>query len=76
MKISCDIIQDLLPLYCDGVCSQDSKQVVEAHLQDCEKCSADARFMKQDVETGSLQTKDEKIIPLPLRGKKERPVRL
>lgn len=30
MKISCEIIQDLLPLYCDGVCSQDSKQVVEA----------------------------------------------
>ena len=57
MKISCDIIQDLLPLYCDGVCSQDSKQVVEAHLQDCEKCSADARFMKQDVETGSLDRK-------------------
>lgn len=62
MKISCDIIQDLLPLYCDGVCSQDSKQAVEAHLQDCEKCSADVRFMKQDVETGSLQTKDEKIV--------------
>lgn len=62
MKISCEIIQDLLPLYCDGVCSQDSKQAVETHLQDCEKCSADVRFMKQDMETGSVRVKDEKIV--------------
>lgn len=62
MKISCDIIQDLLPLYCDGVCSQDSKQVVEAHLKDCEKCKADMRFMEQDMETGSIQTSDDKVV--------------
>lgn len=62
MKIPCEIIQDLLPLYCDGVCSQDSRQAVEAHLQDCEKCSADACFMKQDMETGSVRAKDEKIV--------------
>lgn len=62
MKISCEIIQDLLPLYCDGVCSQDSKQAVESHLQGCEKCSADASFMKQDMETGSVRAKDVKTV--------------
>lgn len=62
MKLTCEIVQDLLPLYCDGVCSQDSKQAVEAHLQDCEKCSADARFMRQDMETGSVRVQDEKIV--------------
>lgn len=61
MKISCEIIQDLLPLYCDGVCSQDSKQVVEAHLKDCEKCKADMCFMEQDMKIGSAQTNDNKI---------------
>lgn len=62
MKISCEIVQDLLPLYCDGVCSQDSKQAVEAHLKDCEKCRADMRFMEQDVKVSSAHTKDDKII--------------
>lgn len=38
MKISCQIIQDLLPLYHDGVCSEDSKVMIEKHLQDCERC--------------------------------------
>lgn len=38
MKITCDIIQDLLPLYEDDVLSEDSRQLVEEHLADCEKC--------------------------------------
>ena len=38
-KISCDIIQDMLPLYYDEVCSADSRKMIEEHLQECEKCS-------------------------------------
>ena len=29
MKLSCDVIQDLLPLYHDGVCSKESRKIVE-----------------------------------------------
>lgn len=39
MKITCDIIQDLLPLYADDVLSDDSKKLVEGHLAECEDCS-------------------------------------
>ena len=38
MKVTCEIIEDLLPLYVDNVCSAQSRQAVEQHLQDCEKC--------------------------------------
>lgn len=38
MKLSCEIVQDLLPLYEDGVCSQASREAVEAHLRQCESC--------------------------------------
>lgn len=61
MKISCEIVQDLLPLYCDGVCSPESKQAVEVHLAECEKCKADVRFMEQDIKTNSVQTQDDKL---------------
>lgn len=37
-KISCDIIKDLLPLYVDGVCSENSKEIIEIHLADCDEC--------------------------------------
>ncbi|MBD5101498.1 MAG: hypothetical protein HDT27_02150 [Subdoligranulum sp.] len=38
MKYPCDMIRDLLPLYLDGVCSEESKRAVEAHLQECSAC--------------------------------------
>ena len=37
-EINCKIIQDLLPLYIDGVCSEDSKLLIEKHLSHCEDC--------------------------------------
>ena len=33
--MNCDIIQDLLPLYHDGVCSAASQAAVEDHLASC-----------------------------------------
>ncbi|MGG4093683.1 zf-HC2 domain-containing protein [Paenibacillus lautus] len=37
-RVSCDIIQDLLPLYYDDVCSTDTKALVDEHLADCPDC--------------------------------------
>lgn len=38
MKLTCKIAEDLLPLYVDGVCSDQSKRAVAQHLRECEKC--------------------------------------
>lgn len=38
MKYPCSMIQDLLPLYHDGVCSEESRQIIEAHLEECSAC--------------------------------------
>ena len=38
MKVTCKVIQDLLPLYHDGVASPDTAALVEEHLKDCEAC--------------------------------------
>lgn len=38
MNYPCGIIRDLLPLYIDDVCNEDSKQAVQNHLSECEKC--------------------------------------
>ncbi len=51
MKISCKIIEDLLPLYCDGVCSQDSKSLVDKHLGECEHCKNIFNSMTDSPET-------------------------
>ena len=38
--MNCDIIKDLLPLYCDGVCSEETSRAVEEHLTTCPVCRA------------------------------------
>ena len=38
MKYPCSLIQDLLPLYHDGVCSEESTKIIEAHLSECSSC--------------------------------------
>lgn len=40
----CGIIQDLLPLYKDNVCGEESRRLVEEHLRGCPDC---ARMLKQ-----------------------------
>ncbi len=38
MKYPCEMIQDLLPLFLDGVCSEESKKAIEKHLSECSAC--------------------------------------
>ena len=45
MKISCNIIEDLLPLYVDDMVSEDSRQLVEEHLKACPTC----RRMQEEI---------------------------
>ena len=42
----CEIIKDLLPLYCDDALSDVSKEEVEKHIADCEDCKKTYEEMK------------------------------
>lgn len=46
MKYPCGIIKDLLPLYIDEVCNEESRQAVESHLTECEACRKYHEAMK------------------------------
>ena len=47
MKVTCKVIQDLLPLYVDGVCSPDTAALVEEHLKDCAPCQEAYHALKE-----------------------------
>jgi len=49
-KASCDIVKDLLPLYFDNVCSDDSKRMVEEHLVNCQSCQRELDRLKVDFK--------------------------
>ena len=55
MKISCEIIKDLLPLYHDGVCSNDSRTMVDEHLAYCDSCKAELQAMDEDLPINNAE---------------------
>lgn len=46
MTYPCGIIKDLLPLYIDDVCNEESKKAVANHLLECQKCKNCYEAMK------------------------------
>ena len=40
-KLRCEIVQDLLPSYVDGLTSDETNEAVKDHLADCEMCIRD-----------------------------------
>ena len=48
-KVSCEIIKDMLPLYYDNVCSDDSKRMVEEHLIECDNCKMELEKIQDEV---------------------------
>lgn len=37
-RITCDVAKDIMPLCIDGICSENSKQLVEDHINECTSC--------------------------------------
>ena len=62
MKKQCKIIADLLPLYHDGVCSEESKHLVDEHLAQCEDCRQ--LLCQISGELISPAAQDEELKPL------------
>lgn len=58
MSKQCKIIEDMLPLYHDGVCSEESRQMVEAHLSECEECR---KLLAQIDDDIIFPAKDEDV---------------
>lgn len=48
-EIKCGVIRDLLPLYEDGVASEETTQLVREHLKDCPACQEELRKMRVPV---------------------------
>lgn len=58
---NCEVIRDLLPLYIDNVCSDESRRVVAGHLKSCDACKKlyeDMRHpVKQDLSELELDSR-------------------
>jgi predicted anti-sigma-YlaC factor YlaD len=70
MKIKCDVINDLLPLYVDDVLSDASRELVNEHIKECESCRKTLENMTGKVSipvSPELRKEDTK----PIKGLKK-----
>ncbi|MGD7045725.1 zf-HC2 domain-containing protein [Jeotgalibacillus proteolyticus] len=70
-EVKCTIIQDVLPLYVDEVVSEDTKEMVEQHLHQCEYCRREYRSMKQAVHIPA-ENKGSALIKIKKRWRKKK----
>jgi len=62
MKITCEIIEDLLPLYYDGVCSENSRECVEEHLTQCASCNETFEKMSNVKYDNTLKNERQEVV--------------
>lgn len=67
MKLSCNVMKDMLPLYHDGVCSEDSKELVEDHLKECPHCRSVLDALRGEI--GLTEQPVDDLQPLKEMGK-------
>lgn len=63
-KNICNIVGDLIPLYCDDMCSAESRSAVEEHTAECEKCRRLLESCSAELKNVSQKTdiKSRRII--------------
>lgn len=61
MKVSCDIIRDILPLYAEDMVSNATRDMVDGHLCECDSCTKELGVLKKaervpvEVDINSLK---------------------
>lgn len=68
MKLPCELIRDMLPLYHDGVCSTVSKTLITGHLKECTDCQKVLNRIETELEMPPLEADEAK----PLKSIKKR----
>ena len=59
--ISCNLIQDLMPLYIEGLTRTDTNEYIKKHLSECSECKS---FLEdiQYIETSKYTKKEIAIL--------------
>jgi len=71
MKVTCDVIKDILPLYVENMASEDTRYLVEEHIANCESCKKQLEEMSLPIKPiFDTDTEPLKKIKNTLRKKK------
>lgn len=61
-RIPCNVNKDLLPLYIDDVCSEESKDIVEEHLAACEECQNYYEALREGIPEDKIEEEKKGLL--------------
>ena len=65
--MNCEIIKDLLPLYLDGICSDESRKMVDEHLLECEECRNYYSLLKKNEIGEAIELDKDSVVKYQTR---------
>ncbi len=71
-KLPCEIVEDLLPSYVDGLTNEVTNQAVELHVQTCSKCKKSLENMGSSMEQENCLYEEKEIDFLKKAKRKHR----
>lgn len=75
MKNECDIVKDLLPLYADGMLSENSAAFVEEHVKECAGCAEALKELKSENPETVPVKRDSAAVGSPIKRIKKKVAR-
>lgn len=72
MKYNCEIVQDLLPLFVDDICSKQSGEIVTAHVQECPRCKEQLTALRDKSVTQKLSNERDGVLKTHMKKEKKR----
>jgi len=62
MKYPCEMVKDIMPLYYDDACSEETKRIVEEHLEECVSCREVLKKLKSSTYEMDLAKEREEVL--------------
>ena len=62
MKYPCEMVKDVMPLYYDDACSEETKRIVEEHLEECVSCREVLKKLKSSAYEMDLAKEREEVL--------------
>lgn len=72
MKYSCEVVQDLLPLYVDEICSSKSREIVAEHVAECSQCREQMASLCDRSVTAELSDERDGVLKKHMKKEKKR----
>lgn len=72
MKYSCEVVQDLLPLYVDEICSSKSREIVAEHVAECSECREQIASLRDKSVTLELSDERDGVLKKHMKNEKKR----